>query len=176
MILVGQFGSNSSDTLVLGNGTPQELVLAHAARRSGGFQVAISSSGAIDWIRYDLGADGASHTHHAATRHTGAGHLVLANTNSTVFGAGETNETLVQGATGGAGGLARYTRDGRLAWVHRVVGESVAPRHLAVAPDGSYVAIGWSQGVTTFAAGEPNEQSAGAVGVGAGFMLKFEAE
>ena len=138
------------------------------------FQIALQGNGSVEWIRHsDVGG---SVYHHGMAAHTGEGYLVLGTAFSGVFGACETNETSLSAAGDQAGFVVRYTRDGRFAWLHQIQGERVWTRGLAAGPNGSYLASGVSQGVTTYAAGEPGASSAGAVGQTHNYLLKFEAE
>ena len=72
-----------------------------------------------------------------------------------LFGAGEPNETRLEGTPVGAIFFARFFADGSLAWA-RAVGPSGGTAAVALA-DGGAVFVGWLRYPTTFGAGEPNE-------------------
>ncbi len=98
---------------------------------------------------------------------------------SSVFGAGQTQETTLVSAGGIDMFLARYNADGTLAWARRAGGAGVEEVAAGVAafPDGSLVVAGWFVGSSVFGAGEPNATTL----VGAGqhadiFVARYNAD
>ena len=169
-------GYFKSATITFGPGEANETQLTSAAGQTEAFTARYNADGTLAWAKRAGGtatctgndiaafADGSSI---AATRIEG----------TSVFGAGEANETeLVSlGATDFA--VARYNPDGTLAWVKRAGGtEGDTPWGVDTYADGSCAVSGNITGTATFGDGEANETELTAVGEWDILVARFNAD
>jgi hypothetical protein len=151
---------------------PSDLALVSA----GGGDAFVARYGADGVLLWAKRAGGAGSDEFSAVAALPDGSFLVAGiaSDGAVFGAGEANETTLDGT---ALFVARYERDGTFAWVRTAAaGGGTTPTDLALFPDGSFVLVGEFDGSLTFGPGAGAETTITASGAGAAFVARYAAD
>jgi hypothetical protein len=137
------------DSATFGAGEPNETVL----RNSGTFVAKYAPGGSLVWaVRSDGRSSGIAVD--AANNSVITGSF----SGTTIFGAGEQNETVLTSAGSSDIFIAKYGLNGYLLWAKQANGTNSNNSYgIAVDTSGNNVITGSFSGSTTFGAGEPNE-------------------
>ena len=158
-VVVGYFGDTNAgpgDSALFGEGEPNETLLERVGE-SDAFVARFDSQGKLMWARRDGGlsidrALGVATFDDGSCIVTGFSFLHLG---GAVFGEGEAQETHFGRATA-AMFLARYNKDGTLAWAVQTHSLYARGTDVATLPDGSCIVVGFYSGECIFQKSGPN--------------------
>lgn len=153
-----------SGTATFGPGNANETTLTSAGG-SDSFLARYSPEGALGWVK-GFGGSGSDVANSVSTQHDGTCYVCGMFSDTTRFGEGERNETVLQSAGGTDAYIARYNPDGTLEWAKRVGGDveiddglthGDAANGISTLPDGSVMVTGYFDESAIFGPGENGE-------------------
>jgi hypothetical protein len=163
------------DAATFGAGEANETRLA-AAGAADAFVARYGADGSLAWAKR-AGGTGADEGFGVAALADGSCVAAGEFSGTATFGAGEDNETRLVAAGSFDAFVARFARDGTLAWAKRAGGqEHDSAREVAADADGSCVLAGFVYGEATFGAGESRETVLVPAGDGDAFAARFNAD